>query len=107
MTTTAEMANAGCDNETEAPSALNLNSRLSGAARLGSPRKLSSKFDFGQGSISMVFQPCGDFHLNFLDMLYSITHESAAEHRRVRPGHNHLNHVMRLINSARFARIFP
>ena len=48
----------------------------------------------------MVLQPCGRLHLKFLDMRNPIPHQGTAEHRHVCPGHNHLDYVGRLINSA-------
>src|SRR6266496_3418626 len=48
----------------------------------------------------MVVQPCGGLHLNFLNVLDTITHEGAAEHRHIRPGHDHLDYVVCLINAA-------
>src|SRR6266567_4952956 len=45
-------------------------------------------FNFAQRTVLMVLQPGCDLHLDPLNMLDPVTHESAAEHRYVSAGHD-------------------
>ncbi len=57
-------------------------------------------FDVAQRIVFMLLQPGDDVHLDSLDMLDPMTHQSAAKHRHVGAGHNHLDYVVGLINAA-------
>jgi hypothetical protein len=45
-------------------------------------------FNFAQRTVLMVLQPVRDLHLDPLNTLDPMTHESAAEHRYVSAGHD-------------------